>query len=649
MGGLSNNWQDWGWADRDMTGPGPAKINFSNYAGWILHHGSLAESFGALVFRLQAPKEFGDFLEVRLTSDVASLDAIPVTSRYVFPERDGWLQVIIPWYELNPDAQPFDGIRIRANRQVDKRRVLLDQIALTAPQNGPIPIRRFPITASTITVDCGSPDTPISPLIFGVAATSDSEDLRPTAYRFGGNPTSRFNWDIGNAWNTGADWYYRNVAVGHWTHLLELAEHRNAELTVTLPMLGWVAKDTQSYSFPVSVYGPQESVDPDHADAGNGVDTHGKAIQPGSPERTSTFAPPEQVNKWVTMILAESEKRGHPVHSYILDNEPCLWNTTHRDVHPDPVGYDELLDRTIRYGTAIRKADPHAIIAGPAEWGWSNYFWSAKDGAAGYSFAPDRRAHGDVPLLAWYLQKLAEHERTSGTHILDVVDLHFYPQGKGIYSNGPTNPETALRRIRSTRSLWDDTYVDESWVDERINLIPRMRNLIERYFPGRAISIGEWNFGAETHISGAIATAEALGRFAENGVHSAYYWTAPKKGTPSYWAFRAFRNFDGKGSAFLERFVPSTSPKDVSTFFSRNIDGTHFVAVLLALSNTQAYQVRIDTKRCGPLESWNTFSYDGKPDGLIPSKSGTSATITDTLLPPFSITVLDMHFTTQQR
>ena len=32
---------------------------------------------------------------------------------------------------------------------------------------------------------------------------------------------------------------------------------------------------------------------------------------------------------------------------YMLDNEPTLWNSTHRDVHPDPVGYEELLDRTL--------------------------------------------------------------------------------------------------------------------------------------------------------------------------------------------------------------------------------------------------------------------------------------------------------------
>ena len=82
-----------------------------------------------------------------------------------------------------------------------------------------------------------------------------------------------------------------------------------------------------------------------------------------------------------------------------------LWNTTHRDVHPEPATYDELLERTIAYGSAVRQAVPEAVIAGPAEWGWTNYFNSAADVAPGGN-KKDRKAHGNVPLLPWYLTKL---------------------------------------------------------------------------------------------------------------------------------------------------------------------------------------------------------------------------------------------------
>ena len=121
---------------------------------------------------------------------------------------------------------------------------------------------------------------------------------------------------------------------------------------------------------------------------------------------------------------------------YILDNEPMLWPTTHRDVHPEPTSYDELVTRTIDYGTAIREADPDAVIAGPAEWGWTGYLYSAKDIASGGTSArPDRRAHGDMPLVAYYLKALAEHEKKTGVRVLDVFDLHSYPAADGVYGD----------------------------------------------------------------------------------------------------------------------------------------------------------------------------------------------------------------------
>ena len=56
------------------------------------------------------------------------------------------------------------------------------------------------------------------------------------------------------------------------------------------------------------------------------------------------------------IVAADAARGKRSVQMYILDNEPMLWNSTHRDVHPEPVTYDELLDRTVRYASAIRAA-----------------------------------------------------------------------------------------------------------------------------------------------------------------------------------------------------------------------------------------------------------------------------------------------------
>ncbi|HEY8088877.1 MAG TPA: glycoside hydrolase family 44 protein, partial [Polyangiaceae bacterium] len=377
---------------------------------------------------------------------------------------------------------------------------------------------------------------------------------------------------------------------------------------------------------------------------------NGSLIPPKSPTLTSVPSTPESIRRWIeTIRKADAASGRRSVDQYILDNETALWHETHRDVHPEPTTYDELLEKTIAYATAIRAADPDAVIAGPAAWGWPEYFYSAKDSAIGLRLRPDRRLHGDVPLLAWWLQKLREHDQKTGTQLVNVVDVHFYPQAKNVFGDA-NDPGTAALRLRQTRGLWDPTYVDESWINDTIMLLPRLKRWIDEDYPGRKVSIGEYNFGGESHMSGALAEAEALGRFGQEGVSAAFYWTYPKADSPVVMAFRAYRNFDGKGGRFLDYSVPTgtTLSRDfVSAFASRDADGTHMVLVLLNLSPDSAAQAKVRLDGCGPVKTEEAYSYAGGPvsHGLAqqpPSTGGSAATLEPTL-PAYSITVLDIR------
>ena len=424
---------------------------------------------------------------------------------------------------------------------------------------------------------------------------------------------------------------------------------------LTVPMLGWVAKDATSVSFPKALFGPQQQMDPDVTEAGNGIANtllgKGQPLTPPPPTQTSVEAPPPFISDWVRSLREKDKRRGRSVQMYILDNEPMLWNTTHRDVHPEPTTYDELLERTLAYGTAVRQADPDALIAGPAEWGWTNYFYSAADVAPGGG-KKDRKAHGNVPLLPWYLKKLREHEKQTGTRVLDVVDVHFYPQGQGIgfEERGDTDPDTSARRIRSARALWDAQYKDESWIDDSVELIPRVKRWVAENYPGRGVSIGEYNFGAVKHMSGGLAQAEALGRFAEQNLTSAFLFTYPPENSPTYWAFRAYRNFDGQGGHFQDVFVPTVfdraaDAKDVSLFASRSEDGQHVVAIALNLQPDAARNPQVDVSRCGQVKNARVFTYAGGTAGYIESRAQPRDGALQVSLPPWSITVMDLTLT----
>ena len=500
-------------------------------------------------------------------------------------------------------------------------------------------------------VGCDAKPTKISPFIYGIAAGDQGwANVKPTVRRWGGNPASRYNWE-GHFNNSAKDWFFENHATGPYNQFLAETAAQSALTALTVPMLGWVAKDAASYSFPVSVFGPQRETDPWRRDAGNGVSAANVNLAPGPPTRTSIEAPPDWVKRWVSAIRASDSSSGkRSVYEYILDNEPMLWHSTHRDVHPDPVGYDELLDRTIRYGSAIREADPDAIIAGPAEWGWSNYTSSAKD-LSGHGFNTDRLAHGNTALVEWYLRKLGEHEQKTHTRVLDVLDFHYYPQASNVYGGGDGGVDraTQLLRLRSTRSLWDGGYVDESWIKDTIRLLPRMTEWVDENYPGRGISIGEWNFGGQKDITGALAIAEVLGRFGQFGVTSAFYWTSPPAGSASTFGFLAYRNFDGSGGHFLDWFVPTKSVDNLSLFASRDRDGKHFVIVAINMDPETPLLVDLDFGSCGTVVSYQAYVYARGASGFVPSSltPGRAATV-ERPFPPWSISVLDVRLSEQR-
>ena len=126
---------------------------------------------------------------------------------------------------------------------------------------------------------------------------------------------------------------------------------------------------------------------------------------------------------------------------------------------------------------------------------------SCADGDFGrYPRHADRRHRGVRP------RAVGAEDRVRGRGI-DIANSTEYGLVGGIFTADIDAAHRAARRIRATRSLWDPTYVDESRIAEPIRLIPRMQKLIEANYPELGLSIGEYDFGGEDHMSGALALA----------------------------------------------------------------------------------------------------------------------------------------------
>ena len=651
-GKLQNGWLDYGWSPREV-GKGPAKVDLTNYGGWILGKPGKKQGFGGLRFKVRSA-DAAD-LEIRIEGQ-GSFPKVGLSGFEPIADANGWREYFLPMAMLNPRGVDFEQVVFQGKRKGKFEGALIDEVGLTAMVEGAPLVTSGPtVNVKDLAIDCAAKAKPISPFIYGIAydhMRADEDvalDLRATIRRWGGNHTSRYNWQVGNAWNTASDYFFWNrnlTGKKDYTYetFFEQQQKWDLKTALTIPTIGWVAKDTTSFSFPKAMFPRQEKFAPEDEAMGNGHSLDGKPIDPPPPSTTSVAAPPEFMQKWVEAIRAKdkSSGRGRAVHLYFLDNEPALWSHTHRDVHPAPLSYDELWERTVNYARAIRKADPDAIIAGPSEWGWTNFFNSAQDSTAGKTILrPDRRKHEDLPIMAWWLKKAAEHEKKTGERLIDVFDLHFYPQNKdmGLGSSGKTDAATSAIRIRSARALWDPTYKDESWINDTVRLLPRMREWVDQYYPGRGLSIGEYNFGADLHPSGGLAQAEALGRFGQEGIQYAFVWYWPPKGSAAAQGFKAFRNYDGKGSAFLDYAVPTKTSGPVSLFASRDSTSSKLVVVALNTDpvNGAAGDIKLDG--CGPIGVQRVYQTTFGQRGLEPVKN---ANIGKVWLPPYSITVFEL-------
>jgi hypothetical protein len=237
-----------------------------------------------------------------------------------------------------------------------------------------------------------------------------------------------------------------------------------------------------------------------------------------------------------------------------------LWDSTHADVHPMPVSYDEVWSTTMNFAPAIRAGDPSATILGYGSWGVMDLFLSGLDGK---NNGADQKAHGGVPLAPWYLQQLASYEKANGKRLVDCIDLHYYPQGGDPLEN--------------TRSLWDPTYTDPSWVNDvvqaPVQLFPRVQKWIDDNYPTTGICVSEYNFNlnGETDPKAALVEADVLGIFGKYGVKLAAFWTTPvdDKGNPTapYRAFQLYRNYDGMGGSFGATSVSAaTAATDLAVY-----------------------------------------------------------------------------------
>jgi hypothetical protein len=181
---------------------------------------------------------------------------------------------------------------------------------------------------------------------------------------------------------------------------------------------------------------------------------------------------------------------------------------------------------------------------------------------------PDFPKYG--PFALDFMRRCAEYKKKTGRDLIDIFVFHGYPNNPKLgWDNRAefTNPSPELQelRVRDVRKFWDESYRDpdtwmgkESWAQGNVAYVPLMRRWMKEAGWSVPIAIGEYDYsgpeGGE-EISAAVAQAESLAAFARSEVSYAIYWADPRKHGPVYFAFKMYRNPDGKRTAVGDRFM----------------------------------------------------------------------------------------------
>ena len=665
---LEEFWTHWSWASAvDFAAPGGiaggraigwtaengwAGLNIQKQAGGTDVHGATHLHLALKVARAN-PK-----LALALYDDAKTKLTQVSLAAYGAPVAGQWTYYAIPMADLGAAGKRIGGVLLQNGSGLAEPQALVDQLGFiggTQPVPTPLPsLTPPPAPAPTptpapggvvaFTVDAGATHA-ISPFIYGDNGVDWAAHPRMTFDRAGGNRWSAYNWE-NNASFAGADYYHQNdgylspsLKPGEAirSHVADAKWHGAASL-VTVPLLGYAAADRLGGG-DVAASGPdylQTRFRQSKARKGAPLSI--------APDLTDGFVYQDEFVNWFKGQFPGLERDPKTPVFFSLDNEPDLWHETHVRIHPANPTYEEMATKTVAMAGMIKEHLPEATVFGPVSYGWSGY--------ENLQNAPD--ANGRF-FLDFYMDRVKAASDAAGKRLVDVLDLHWYPEAFDATNShrvteAASDPSTVAARVQAPRSLWDPTYVENSWIATwrtgAVRLIPRLKEKVAAHLPGTKLAFTEYYYGGGADISGGVAQADVLGVFGREGVFAANLWpldTATHAYV--YGGFSMFRNFDGAYGAFGDTGLAASTSDAAKSSVYASVDAADPAGrmVLVAINKTgQPLAADLALANAGAFaraEVYNLTSASSTPvrgaDLVLPGTAAFRYT-----MPPMSVTTL---------
>ena len=474
----------------------------------------------------------------------------------------------------------------------------------------------------TLSVDLSSGQHPISKEVYGIASygldATFAKEIAVPNIRWGGDGTTRYNWQVDSS-NAGFDWYFMggngvsNPTPGASADLM-VRTYQPADALITIPIIPYVNKSSAwNCSFPVSVYGAQQStnpyVHPNGDNCGNSIAANGTQLIDTNIYANHIDNSTGLEKGWLQHLVGTfgSASQGG-VAFYQLDNEPYGWSNTHRDVLPSGADYPTITQLGEQYAAAIKQVDSSAMVLGPSDFtlgGWIG----------------DTTKQNGLLAGQYYLQQMAAYQAQNGVRILDYFDEHYY-----------FNVSSPAAQLASTRTLWDPTYNGGTWVEQYffngpMQLIPRFKGWVSHYYPGTKISLSEYSIDSGSKsIVDALAEMDVLGIFGREQLDFANMWSPPAPADPIAYAFRMYRDYDGSGAQYGDTWVSATSSDQSQlSIYAAQRSTDHGVTILVLNKTTASVSTTLALAGATLPATAAVFSYSGANlQQIVP---GTAASI----------------------
>jgi hypothetical protein len=323
-----------------------------------------------------------------------------------------------------------------------------------------------------------------------------------------------------------------------------------------------------------------------------------------------------------------------------MDNEPEIWHGTHDDIVASTLPAETFMQSYFAVAKKARAKFPSIKLVGPVpanEWQWFNWM-NTITGADGNRY----------PWLKFFIKRCAEEQQATGVRLLDVLDIHFYPNESAdadivqlhrvFFDRNYNYP--GVNGIKTINGGWDNSQTKE-YIFGRIN------DWLTQYFgANHGIKLGLTEIDVNSNNPSVVANwyASTMGEFMKNDVElfSPWSWKTGMWETLHLFA-RYNQTLSVQGTSTDETLVsayPSVNAaKNTMTVVLVNRSTSATKSTTLNFANFTVQSTTVNTLRLSSLPGTETFVSHSQ-NALQQSTTSFASNATTISLPPLSVTSL---------